>query len=128
MRPGRGRASHLRQSRRPSCAPFSCPTCTLSTFVGRAAGSQCASPHGWAGDHPTVRHPRRLCPLARFGDSLTHGLESRWVPSSRTSLLVRIEPHGLFSWLFLNAFSLPPCLLSFLLFLPSLTSSTSGSE
>jgi hypothetical protein len=39
-----------------------------------------------------------------------------------------VEPHGLLSWLFLTSFSLLLFLLSFLLFLPSLTSSTSGSK
>jgi hypothetical protein len=29
---------------------------------GRAAGSQCASPHGWAGDNPTVRHRHPALP------------------------------------------------------------------
>jgi hypothetical protein len=42
-----------------------------STLVARAAGSQCASPHGWPGDDPTVRRPRRLCDFARFGNGLT---------------------------------------------------------
>ena len=42
-------------------------------------------------------------------------------------MLLRVEPHGLFSWLFLNSCSLRPFLLSILLFLPSLTSGASSS-
>src|SRR5947209_2147423 len=75
MRQGRGRTSHLCQPHRQIGAPFACPTCPLSAFVGRATGSQCASPHGWTGDDQTVRHPRRLCPLARFGDGLTRSCQ-----------------------------------------------------
>ena len=55
------------------------------------------------------------------------GLESRWVPSSRTSLLLRVEPPGLFSRLVLTSSLLRPFLLSSPLLLPSLTASTSGS-
>jgi hypothetical protein len=36
-----------------------------STLVARAAGSQCASSHGWPGDDPIVRRPRRLRRLPR---------------------------------------------------------------
>ncbi len=68
---GRSRASYLCQPGRQACAPFPCPTCPLSALMGRTAGSQCASPHGWPGNDQTVRHPRRLCHLARFGDGLT---------------------------------------------------------
>src|SRR6266702_4547075 len=43
-------------------------------------------------------------------------------------MLLREEPHGLFSWLFLNSCSLPPFFLSVLLFLPSLADWASGFE
>jgi hypothetical protein len=57
----------------------------------------------------------------------SHRLDSRWGPSSRTSVLLRVEPHGLSSWLLLNFSHLLPFLLSVLLFLPSLPGSTTGS-
>jgi hypothetical protein len=66
-----GRTDPLGQ---PGCltfAPFPCAAGSLPTLVARAAGSQCASPHGWPGDDPTVRRPRRLCDFARFGNGLT---------------------------------------------------------
>jgi hypothetical protein len=53
--------------------------------------------------------------------------DSRWVLSSRASMLLRVEPPALFSWLFLNPSHLLPFLLSIPLFLPSLTGFTSGS-
>jgi hypothetical protein len=37
----------------------------------RTAGSQCAPQGCWSGDDQTVRCPRRLCHLTRFGDGLT---------------------------------------------------------
>jgi hypothetical protein len=95
---GRGRASHLHQPGCQACAPFPCPTCTLSTLVGRTTGSQCAPHSGWSGDDQTVRHPSRLCRLARFGDGFD-GLNLASIAS---------------------VFSLP-------LFLPPLPSSTSSS-
>jgi hypothetical protein len=45
--------------------------CPFSPLVGRAVRSQRASPHSESGDDQTVRRPRRLCHLARFGDGLT---------------------------------------------------------
>src|SRR5216684_7743244 len=42
-------------------------------------------------------------------------------------MLLRVEPHGLFSWLFLNSSHLLPFLLSIPLFLPSLTGGASRS-
>ena len=44
--------------------------CPFSPLVGRAVRSQRASPHSESGDDQTVRRPRRLCHLARFGDGL----------------------------------------------------------
>ena len=38
--------------------------CPLSALVGRTAGPQCASPHGWTGDDQAVRCPSSLCQLA----------------------------------------------------------------
>ncbi|HEY4386215.1 MAG TPA: hypothetical protein VGN34_17295 [Ktedonobacteraceae bacterium] len=58
----------------------------------------------------------------------SHHLDNWWVPSSRRSLLLRVEPHGLSSWLFLNSCSLPPFFLSVLLFLSSLAGQASGFE
>src|SRR5713226_9796050 len=51
--------------------PFPRTACPLSPLVGRAARSQRASPNSEPGDDQTVRRPRRLCHLARFGDGLT---------------------------------------------------------
>ncbi len=43
-------------------------------------------------------------------------------------MLLRVAPHGFFSWLFLHSSSLLPFLLSIPLVLPSLTDAASGSE
>ncbi len=51
--------------------PFPRATCPRSPLVGRAAGSQCACSNGWSGHDQTVRHPRNLCRLARFGNGVT---------------------------------------------------------
>ena len=71
MRQGRDRTLDLCQHHHQACTLFPCSTRTHSAFVGRATGSQCAPPHGWTRDDPTVRHPRRLCDFARFGNGLT---------------------------------------------------------
>ena len=42
-----------------------------SPLVGRALRSQRTSPNSESGDDQTVRRPRRLCHLARFGDGVT---------------------------------------------------------
>ena len=94
--PSRSFATHSRRDSFPRAAS------ALSPLVARAARSQCACSNGWPGDDQAVRHPRRLCRLARFGDGLTwHGL-AVGAPSSRTRLLLRVEPYGLFPWLFLD--------------------------
>jgi hypothetical protein len=55
-----------------SCTdPFPPPAGPRSPLVGRAAGSQHTSSHSQSGDDQTVRCPRRLCHLARFGDGVT---------------------------------------------------------
>ena len=56
-----------------------------------------------------------------------HGLGSLWLPSPRTRRLLRVEPHGLCSWLFLDFSHLLPFSPSIPLFLPSLMSSTFSS-
>jgi hypothetical protein len=48
-------------------------------------------------------------------------------PSSRTRLLLRVEPYGLFPWLFLDSPHLLPFSLSIPLVLPLLTSRASSS-
>ena len=48
-------------------------------------------------------------------------------PSSRTRLLLRVEPHGLFSWLFLDSPHLLPFSLSIPLVLPLLSTRASCS-
>jgi hypothetical protein len=45
--------------------------CALSPLVGRAARSQCTPSNGWASHDQVVRHPRRLCYLARISFGLT---------------------------------------------------------
>ncbi|GHO80651.1 hypothetical protein KSD_84220 [Ktedonobacter sp. SOSP1-85] len=94
----RGRVCHLSQPRHSACAPFQSFACSLSAFVGRTAGSQRALSIGWPGDDPTVRRPRRLCHLARTGGGLTRRILCLGIPSPRTGLLLRVQPHGLFSW------------------------------
>jgi hypothetical protein len=98
----------------------------LSPLMARAARSQCAAFRSFPGHDQAVWHPGKLCSLARVGDGLTPRLDSHGSPSSRTNLLLRVEPHGLFPRLFLTSFSLLPVLLSILLFQPSLTASTSS--
>ena len=51
--------------------PFPRPARPRSPLVGRAACSQRTSSHSQSGDDQTLRCPRRLCHLARFGDGLT---------------------------------------------------------
>ncbi len=66
--PAAPRRSFTTQSGRD---PFPSAACPLSPLVGRAARSQRARPNSEPDDDQTVRRPRRLCRLARFGDSLT---------------------------------------------------------
>lgn len=104
MRQGRGRTSHHGSPRCQACASFPCPTCSLSAFVGREAGSPCAFPHGWTSDDPTVRRPRTLCRLARLGDgwNLT-AIASAFFP--RTGLLLRVETRAPLFLVFLHGSS-----------------------
>src|SRR6266566_4595560 len=89
--------------------PFSRAACPLSPLVGRAARSQCACSNGWPGHDQALRHPRKLCRLARFGDSLTQpGLPRCSFSSDRFA-----SPSGA-SWPFFLAF--PRCSSSSALF------------
>ena len=94
--------------------------------MGRAARSERARPHRGPGDDQTVRHPSRLCHLARVGDSVTrprqplHTLFSDQLASPE-------EPHTFFSQMVLTSSSLLPVLLSLPLVWPDLPDFPSGS-
>jgi hypothetical protein len=111
-------AWELCQSNRQAFAPFPCSARTLSALLGRTTGSQCALPSGWPADDQAVRRDIRLCYLARRGSGLNFAIGCLGIPSPRTSRLLRVEPHSLFSWLFLASSHLLPFSLSIPLFLP----------
>jgi hypothetical protein len=67
---GEPAASCRRFARQSSSDPFPRTTSALPSLMARAASSQCSRFHVWASDHQTVRCPRKLCNLARFGDGL----------------------------------------------------------
>jgi hypothetical protein len=78
---------------------------------GQSGSLERARPHHGPGDDQTVRHPSRLCHLARVGDSVTrprqplHTLFSDQPASPE-------EPHTFFSQMVLTSSSLLPVLLS----------------
>ena len=106
---GEPAASRRRFATHRGCDPFPRAARALAPLVGRAAGSQCARSNSWASDDQSCSASQKALPPRSVWRRLNIRLDSRWLPSSRTSLLLRVEPHGLFSWLVLTSSSLLPC-------------------
>src|SRR6266496_2680190 len=98
----------------PSYASVSCAACPFSPGLAPAAGSQRTYPNSKSGNHQALWRSRILCHLTGVGNSLTSVLKVIRIPSSRTSVLLRREPHGLSRSLpltfshFLSVFALHP--------------------
>jgi hypothetical protein len=78
-----------------SYASVSCATCAFSPGLAPAAGSQRTYPNSKSGNHQALWRARILCHLTGVGQRLTSVLKAIRIPSSRTSVLLRRESHGL---------------------------------